>query len=101
MARATDIAGITVAVTGGAHGIGRAIAEHFARAGAHVTIGDLDGPAAEAAAEAIGGDATGLALDVSDRDAYAGFLDAAEERHGPLHVLVNNAGIDWIGPFHE
>jgi NAD(P)-dependent dehydrogenase (short-subunit alcohol dehydrogenase family) len=78
---------LNVAVTGGGSGIGRAVAEHFARTGANVTIGDIDG--------------SDLALDVSDRDSFAAFLDAAEERHGPLDVLVNNAGVDWVGPFHE
>jgi NAD(P)-dependent dehydrogenase (short-subunit alcohol dehydrogenase family) len=101
MARTTETAGLAVAVTGGANGIGRAVAEQFARAGARVAIGDVDGAAAEEAASAIGGDAAGLALDVSDRAAFEAFLDSAEQRHGPLDVLVNNAGIDWIGPFHE
>jgi NAD(P)-dependent dehydrogenase (short-subunit alcohol dehydrogenase family) len=101
MPRSTPIAGLTVAVTGGANGIGRAVADHFARANARVTIGDVDAGAAEAAAAAIGRDAVGLPLDVSDGSAFAAFLDAAEQRHGPLDVLVNNAGIDWIGPFHE
>jgi NAD(P)-dependent dehydrogenase (short-subunit alcohol dehydrogenase family) len=90
MAQATSIEGLTVAVTGGANGIGRAIAARFAGAGARVTIGDVDVTAADV-----------LPLDVSDREAFAAFLDAAEQRHGPLDVLVNNAGIDWIGPFHE
>ena len=78
---------MNVAVTGGGSGIGRAVADHFARTGANVTIGDIDG--------------SDVALDVSDRDSFAAFLDAAEERHGPLDVLVNNAGVDWVGPFHE
>jgi NAD(P)-dependent dehydrogenase (short-subunit alcohol dehydrogenase family) len=95
------LAGLPVAITGGGHGIGRAIAEELARAGARVAVGDLDAGAAEAVAGSLGGDALGLALDVADRDSFAEFLAAAEERHGELGVLVNNAGIDWIGPFHE
>jgi NAD(P)-dependent dehydrogenase (short-subunit alcohol dehydrogenase family) len=90
-----------VAVTGGAHGIGRAIARQFARAGARVAIGDLDGDAAQKLAGEIGGGAIGVALDVSDRDAFAAFLDAAEGSHGALGVMVNNAGVDWVSPFHE
>jgi NAD(P)-dependent dehydrogenase (short-subunit alcohol dehydrogenase family) len=90
-----------VAVTGGAHGIGRAIAQQFARAGARVAIGDLDVTAAQTLAAELGGEATGAALDVTDGDAFAAFLDVAEEIHGPLGVMVNNAGIDWMGPFHE
>lgn len=97
----TSLTDTPVAVTGGAHGIGRAIAQHFARAGARVAIGDLDVTAAQALAAEIGGGAIGVALDVTDREAFAAFLDAAEESHGPIGVVVNNAGIDWTGPFHE
>jgi NAD(P)-dependent dehydrogenase (short-subunit alcohol dehydrogenase family) len=96
-----SLARVPVAVTGGAHGIGRAIAERFARAGAAVAIGDLDGDAAQKLASEIGVDAIGIALDVADREAFAAFLDAAEQSHGPLGVMINNAGIDWVGPFHE
>jgi short-subunit dehydrogenase len=88
-------------VTGGGDGIGRAIALRLAAAGARVAIGDRDVAAAEAVAREIGADAFAFELDISDRDAFAAFLDAAEERHGPLAVMVNNAGVDWIGPFHE
>jgi NAD(P)-dependent dehydrogenase (short-subunit alcohol dehydrogenase family) len=97
----TSLAGLAVAITGGGHGIGQATAVQFARAGARVAIGDLDDEAAETVADSLGGQASGHALDVSDRDSFAAFLDAAAERHGPLDVLVNNAGIDWMGPFHE
>jgi hypothetical protein len=97
----TSFAGLSVAITGAARGIGRATAERFARAGAHVALGDLDEAEAIEAAAAIGAGAIGVALDVTDRDTFAAFLDAAEQAHGPLDVLVNNAGVDWMGPFHE
>jgi short-subunit dehydrogenase len=96
-----SLAGLSTAVTGGGNGIGRAIALGLARAGARVAIGDRDLPAAEAVAKEIGDGAFAFELDISDPDAFAAFLDAAEQRHGPLAVMVNNAGIDWIGPFHE
>jgi NAD(P)-dependent dehydrogenase (short-subunit alcohol dehydrogenase family) len=92
---------MNVAVTGGANGIGRAVAEHFARAGARVVVGDIDGAAAEAVAASLGSNVFGLRLDVTDRESFAKFIDTAEARHGALDVMVNNAGIDWIGPFHE
>jgi NAD(P)-dependent dehydrogenase (short-subunit alcohol dehydrogenase family) len=88
-------------VTGGGHGIGRAIALHLAGAGARVAIGDVDVTAAEGVAGEIGDHAFAAGLDVADPQRFAAFLDAAEERHGPLAVMVNNAGIDWIGPFHD
>jgi NAD(P)-dependent dehydrogenase (short-subunit alcohol dehydrogenase family) len=96
-----DLAGASAAVTGGGHGIGRAIAVRLAGAGARVAVGDRDLPAAEEVAREIGDGAFAVELDIADRDSFAAFLDAAEERHGPLDVVVNNAGIDWIGPFHE
>ena len=97
----TSLSGLNVVVTGGGGGIGRAVAQRFAAAGARVTIGDVQADAAAAAAHDIGGGARAAALDVADEDAFTAFLDAAEREHGPLDVLVNNAGIDWIGPFHE
>jgi NAD(P)-dependent dehydrogenase (short-subunit alcohol dehydrogenase family) len=100
MTTSTSLAGAAVAVTGGGNGIGRAVAQRFAREGAKVAVGDIDPAAAQATAEAIGADAIGVELDVSDRASYAAFLQAAQERHGPLGVLVNNAGVDWIGSFH-
>jgi NAD(P)-dependent dehydrogenase (short-subunit alcohol dehydrogenase family) len=98
---AAAIAGLSVAVTGGANGIGRAIARRFASGGARVAIGDIDVAGAEELSGSLEDRAVALRLDVGDRDAFAAFLDAAEERHGPLDVTVNNAGVDWMSPFHE
>jgi NAD(P)-dependent dehydrogenase (short-subunit alcohol dehydrogenase family) len=95
------LSGTSAAVTGGGAGIGRAIAHQLARAGARVAIGDIDAEAAQRVAAELGDGAVGLALDVSDPAGFAAFLDQAEAHHGPLGVMINNAGVDWIGPFIE
>lgn len=96
-----QISGACAAVTGGAHGIGAAIARELARRGARVAIGDLDEAGADALAGELGGAALGVVLDVSDPDSFSAFLDRAEEANGPLTIMVNNAGVDWVGPFHD
>lgn len=93
--------GVCAAVTGAGCGIGRAVALHLARAGARVTIGDIDLRAAESVAREIGDSASAVALDISDLEQFVAFLNAAESHGGPLRVLVNNAGVDWVGPFHD
>ena len=87
-----------VAITGAARGIGLATAQALAERGAHVAIGDLDLTEAEAAAASLPGTAAGVQLDVTDEDSFARFLDTTAERLGPLDVLVNNAGIMFVGP---
>ena len=90
------------AVTGGASGIGLAIAERLARDGLAIAVLDLDGDAAEAAAakiQADGGTAQPVVVDVSDR---ASVDRAVEEVHGglgPIAVLVNSAGKDGFDRF--
>jgi 2-hydroxycyclohexanecarboxyl-CoA dehydrogenase len=75
-------------VTGGARGIGAAIARRLAADGAHVVVADLDKVAAEVLAAEIGG--TALHLDVTDLLA----VEQAVTRTGPFEILVNNAGVD-------
>lgn len=97
---ALDVDGALVAVTGAARGIGLATARAFVAAGARVALGDLDETLAEQAAADLGPMASGHRLDVTDGSSFAGFLAAAEQRHGrPLAVLVNNAGVMPNGPF--
>jgi short-subunit dehydrogenase len=93
------LAGQTAAVTGAARGIGRATAEAFLRHGMRVAIGDVDLQAARETATALNASTVALALDVTDRDSFAAFLDAAQEQLGPVDVLVNNAGIMQVGRF--
>jgi 2-hydroxycyclohexanecarboxyl-CoA dehydrogenase len=87
------LAGRRAFVTGGASGIGAAIAARLAAEGAEVVIGDIDLEAGEREAKAIG--AMAVALDVTDP---ASARSAIEEA-GPLDILVNNAGVDDPGVF--
>ena len=96
-----SLAGRTVAITGGARGIGRATAAALLAQGARVAIGDIEASLAEQTAAELGDGVVGLPLDVTDRESFARFLDQVEERVGPLDVLINNAGIMPIGPFAE
>jgi 3-oxoacyl-[acyl-carrier protein] reductase len=84
----------TAVITGGAQGIGLAIAERYVAEGARVVIADLDGAAAEAAAKGLGPDvAVGVACDVVSADDVERALELAVSAFGSLDVVVNNAGI--------
>src|ERR1700754_402622 len=96
-----SLSGKVAVVTGGARGIGQALARALAREGVVVAIGDLDGAAAEAAAAELANGSIGLALDVTDRPAFTAFLDEVEQRLGPLDILINNAGIMHVTPLDE
>jgi NAD(P)-dependent dehydrogenase (short-subunit alcohol dehydrogenase family) len=97
----TSLNGQVVAITGGARGIGKATATALVRKGCRVAIGDIDTALAEETADALGGGTVALAVDVTDRDSFAGFLDEAERQLGPLDVVINNAGIMPVTPFAE
>jgi NAD(P)-dependent dehydrogenase (short-subunit alcohol dehydrogenase family) len=83
-------------VTGGAHGIGRAVALRFAAEGARVAVLDRDGAAAEATARDCGGLA--LEADASDPAAVEAALARAARELGGLTTLVNNAGLGLLKP---
>jgi NAD(P)-dependent dehydrogenase (short-subunit alcohol dehydrogenase family) len=83
-------------VTGAGSGIGRAIAQGYAREGAQVALLDMNGDAAEEAAQEIrraGGQAESFALDVTRREDCAAVARRIAEQVGPVTILVNNAGI--------
>ncbi|WP_062014066.1 3-hydroxybutyrate dehydrogenase [Aureimonas sp. AU4] len=91
-------------VSGAASGIGRAIAERYAREGAAVAVADLDGGRAAdvaAAIEASGGRALGLAMDVTDEAAVNGGMEEIERTLGPVDVMVANAGIQIVHPVED
>ena len=87
-----DLTGRSALVTGAASGIGRACAGRLARAGASVTVLDVDGDAAKKVAEGIGGEA--LQADLSDYEA----LDNLEI---DADIIVNNAGLQHVAPIEE
>ncbi len=95
-----NIAGPGALVTGGARGIGRAIAERLGRRGDTVFIADVAGEDAARTAEefcALGLTVRAVTLDVADTDAIAEVVRQADSEV-PLRTVVNNAGIGWISP---
>ena len=86
--------GRVAVVTGGAQGIGEAIARLFVAHGARVVIGDRDAAAAQSTAAGLGeGAAVGVGCDVTDGEQVAALVAAAVEAFGSLDVMANNAGI--------
>ena len=91
-------------VTGAGAGIGRAIAETFAREGAHVVVADRDGEAAREVADAIvksNGSAQAETVDVTDTEQVKALMGRLAEKFGRLDVLVNNAGVGERSDFRH
>src|SRR6478735_3437991 len=88
-----QIEGKVVVITGAGSGIGRALAQQFADAGASVVVGDIDSEAATATAAGIGERAVGVGADAASVAGIATLLDAARAAFGPVDVYVANAGV--------
>jgi NAD(P)-dependent dehydrogenase (short-subunit alcohol dehydrogenase family) len=99
-----ELRGKRVLITGGARGIGLALAKRLARDGATLLLADLDAAALDEASRAIresGGRAQGFPVDVADPLSIAALREAVHREGGPIDVLVNNAGVVFGGPFLE
>ncbi len=86
-------------ITGGARGIGRAIAERFVAEGASVAVADIGG--AEETAQALGDNAMAITLDITRQDSIDAMVAAVVDRFGSIDILVNNAGIFEMAPLAE
>jgi len=95
-----SLAGKTAIVTGGAQGIGRAIAETLAKAGADVAVADLDpgrSQEAVAAIEKMGRKALNIKVNVADANDTKAMIEQVMKAWGKVDILVNNAGITRDG----
>ncbi|WP_299500116.1 SDR family oxidoreductase [uncultured Roseobacter sp.] len=88
-------------VTGAAQGIGYACAEALAEDGARLVLADINADGVKKAAEKLGNGTVGLACDMGDPAQIATLFDQIEAAHGPVEILVNNAGIAMPGDFLE
>ena len=89
------LAGKHAVVTGGANGIGRALAQKFAAEGARIVVADLDIERASELASEINGLA--VAVDVSDEGSLRALVERAENKNGPIDLFCSNAGIGFFG----
>lgn len=88
-------------ITGGARGIGRAIATRYAAEGARVVVADINGAEAEKVAGEIGSGAIGVGLDVTKQTSIDAMVATVVQRMGRIDILVNNAGIFEMAPLLE
>jgi 3-oxoacyl-[acyl-carrier protein] reductase len=88
--------GKTALVTGAGSGIGKCIAETYAREGARVAVADIDSEAAKAAARGIGNTAIALRCDVTSKDEFVTAVEETVAAFGTLDILVNNAGATHV-----
>jgi len=91
-----DLKGRVAVITGGASGIGRALADAFAAEGMRLVLADVEAPALDKAAGELrdaGHDVIGVVTDVTDPESVKALADAAFAAYGAVHVLCNNAGV--------
>ena len=88
-------------VTGAAQGIGYACAQALAADGAKLVLCDINTDGVNAAADKLGNGTVALTCDMSDTDQIESMFNTIESEHGPVEILVNNAGIALPGPFFE
>lgn len=98
-----ELEGRVAVVTGGASGIGRALAARFVAEGMSVVVADIEKGALDDAAAALGPDVLAVPTDVADRGSVDALAEAAVARFGRVHVLCNNAGVflPSTGPLWE
>ena len=99
------LAGKVAIVTGGASGIGRAIAQAFAAEGARVAIADSNEPEGQATAaemsQLTGAPVSAVHMDVSDEESVDAGVEQIVREFGGVDILVSNAGVQWISPVDQ
>ena len=92
-----ELGGKVCVITGGAGGIGMALARRFRAAGMRIVLGDVEAPALDKAVAELGDDVLGVSCDVTSPESNEVLRDAAIERFGAVHVVCLNAGVAPMG----